>query len=205
MDRGPRVILIGGSSHAGKSTVAARLAERPGWTKVSTDTLARHPGRPWKTAPDVVPRHVAEHYLDLDVDELIASVLAHYRSLRPMIEYLVRWHAGNEAVERLVLEGSAVWPEGLAGMGAPGVAGVWLTGADALFEERIRRESRYDEADTRGRAMIDKFIGRTLRFNRVMMDEVLRLGLPFVEVGPSTDLREVAEQCASRAASLPDV
>ena len=202
MDREPRVLLIGGSSNIGKSTVAARLADRPGWTTVSTDSLARHPGRPWKTAPDVVPPHVAEHYLGLDVDELIASVLAHYRRLRLMMEYLVRWHAGNDAADRLVLEGSALWPEGLAGIGAPGVAGVWLTGPDALFEARIHRESRYHEADARGRAMIDKFIGRTLRFNHVMMDEVLRLGLPFVEIEPSADPRDVAEACAIRAAPL---
>lgn len=42
-----RVILIGGSSHAGKSTLAQALAAELGWSYGSTDKRARHPGRPW--------------------------------------------------------------------------------------------------------------------------------------------------------------
>src|SRR5215468_118437 len=58
------VILIGGTSHTGKSTVAKRIAERLGAICVSTDSLARHPGRPWPAAREVPP-HVVEHYLQL--------------------------------------------------------------------------------------------------------------------------------------------
>jgi 2-phosphoglycerate kinase len=42
-----RVILIGGSSHVGKSTLGQSLAAKLGWSYCSTDKLARHPGRPW--------------------------------------------------------------------------------------------------------------------------------------------------------------
>ncbi len=42
-----RVILIGGSSHAGKSTLGQAIAAKLGWSYRSTDKLARHPGRPW--------------------------------------------------------------------------------------------------------------------------------------------------------------
>ena len=47
MDEDTRVILIGGSSHTGKSTAAREIAGRLGWSHLSTDSLARHPGRPW--------------------------------------------------------------------------------------------------------------------------------------------------------------
>ena len=40
-----RVILIGGSSHVGKSTLAQSLASKLGWRYISTDSLARHPGQ----------------------------------------------------------------------------------------------------------------------------------------------------------------
>lgn len=40
-----RVILIGGSSHVGKSTLAQYQAAKLGWNYRSTDKLARHPGR----------------------------------------------------------------------------------------------------------------------------------------------------------------
>ncbi|MEL7245323.1 MAG: 2-phosphoglycerate kinase, partial [Cyanobacteria bacterium J06573_2] len=42
-----RIILIGGSSHVGKSTLAQSLANKLNWNYISTDKLARHPGRPW--------------------------------------------------------------------------------------------------------------------------------------------------------------
>ncbi|MEK1850498.1 MAG: hypothetical protein AAAC48_01095 [Phyllobacterium sp.] len=47
IDTNLRVILIGGSSNVGKSTVADALAEKLGRCCVSTDSLAKHPGRPW--------------------------------------------------------------------------------------------------------------------------------------------------------------
>ena len=49
-----KVILIGGSSHVGKSTVSESLAETLGWSHLSTDRLAAHPGRPWRPAPEKV-------------------------------------------------------------------------------------------------------------------------------------------------------
>ena len=64
-----KVILIGGSSHVGKSTVSQSLATRLGFSHVSTDNLARHPGRPWKRAPEKVSGYIAEHYLSLSIDE----------------------------------------------------------------------------------------------------------------------------------------
>ena len=73
-----RVLLIGGTSHVGKSTLAKALAARLGGEHVSTDTLARHPGRPWATSSGPFPRHVAAHYLSLSVDELTTEQLRHY-------------------------------------------------------------------------------------------------------------------------------
>lgn len=58
----PKVILLGGTSHAGKSTLARAVASSLGWRTLSTDQLARHPGRPWALPPQFVPTHVDEHY-----------------------------------------------------------------------------------------------------------------------------------------------
>lgn len=83
-----RVVLIGGTSNVGKSTVGHAVAEKVGFDCLTTDGLARHPGRPWRTPEWEVPAHVAEHYGSLTVDELIASVLGHYDRLWPRIEEL---------------------------------------------------------------------------------------------------------------------
>ena len=57
-----RILLIGGASHVGKSTLAHSLASHLDCNYYSTDKLARHPGRPWQSEPKDIPQHVAEHY-----------------------------------------------------------------------------------------------------------------------------------------------
>jgi hypothetical protein len=89
-----RVLLIGGTSHAGKSTLAQAIAERLGWQYRSTDKLARHPGRPWAPEGGAVPDHVADHYRSLSVDELLADVLCHYAgNVWPLARALIATHA----------------------------------------------------------------------------------------------------------------
>ncbi|MFH9266170.1 hypothetical protein ACH4KN_18205 [Streptomyces sp. NPDC017546] len=134
--RDVRVVLIGGTSNTGKSTVAEAVAERLGFEHRSTDGLARHPGRPWRTPEHEVPPHVAEHYGTLTTDELLASVLDHYERLRPRIEKLITDRAGAGA-PGLVLEGSALWPTWVARLTGPRTAAVWLTAVDALGPARV--------------------------------------------------------------------
>lgn len=177
-----RVALIGGASHAGKSTTARALAARLGGEAVSTDSLARHPGRPWPTPTWVVPDHVAEHYRTLAPDALLASVLAHYRRIWPMVRERIGARAADVAAPPLVLEGSALWPALVAELDLPAVRAVWLTADDALFDARIRRESRLDQADPTGRQLIESFAARTRLYNATMLAQVRKLGLPLVEV-----------------------
>ncbi|MCI3131734.1 hypothetical protein [Phenylobacterium aquaticum] len=172
------MILIGGSSHAGKSSIARHLAARQGWTAASTDHLGRHPGRPWRPAGEAVPAHVAAYYLELSTEAQIADVLRHYEILWPAIEALVRRHAEDQSQPRLVLEGSAIWPDRVAGLDVDGVAAVWLTAPPALFEARILAESDHAGADDRGRALIEAFLARTLAFDAVLRDAAERLGAP---------------------------
>ena len=197
------MVLIGGTSHVGKSTTAQRLAERLGWPYASTDKLARHPGRPWASKLFEPPPHVAEHYLSLGADDLIASVLAHYGdNVWPLARDLVRSHADDPAAERLVLEGSALWPPFVAGLHWQAVSAVWLTASDELIERRILAESGHSDAGERGRRAIEAFLGRSLGFNRVMMDEVKALGLPFVTAHDGDSVEALMDACLSEMRPL---
>jgi 2-phosphoglycerate kinase len=111
-----RVILIGGASGVGKSTTARSLAARLGWDCISTDRLARHPGRPWTADPrqDPVPDHVLGHYRALSVEELATRLLRHYEQLWPTVAALIIRLASNPGSTRLVLEGSGILPDGVA-------------------------------------------------------------------------------------------
>ena len=170
------VTLLGGSSHVGKSTIARKIAEEQGGEVLSTDTLARHPGRPWG---EVGRRpHVIEHYLTLSVEQLLADVLRHYReNVWPQVVEAIKSAKGP-----LVIEGSALWPESVATLQKEGVSAVFLTASDDLFRRRIHAESRFDELVGTERELVEKFLARTLLYNERMNEAVARLGLESVNV-----------------------
>jgi len=200
-----RVALIGGTSHAGKSTTAQALAARLGWRCVSTDSLARHPGRPWRTAPDVVPPHVVEHFSTLGAEALLGSVLEHYRAnVWPTVEALVA-EASGPTGGRLVLEGSALLPDLVASLANPLARAVWLTASDDVIEARICRESGFEVRDAAGRRLIEAFADRSKRYNAAILADVRRLGLPVVELGASATVDDVVDAalvCLRQPASL---
>jgi adenylate kinase family enzyme len=78
MKTGSGAILIGGTSHLGKTTLSKLLADGLDTQPVSTDSLTRHPGRPWQTGSSPVPDKVTHHYQELSTDELVEDVLQHY-------------------------------------------------------------------------------------------------------------------------------
>lgn len=200
MKREPRVILIGGSSHLGKSTLAAALGARPGWTHISTDSLARHPGRPWPQAGRPVREHVAEHYLSLSVDDLIENVLRHYKSMWPGIAELITSHATDPKTERLVLEGSALWPTSVATLDVEGVRAIWLTAGEDLFRKRIEKNAGYEAATGDHKIMIEKFLGRTVAYNEEMMRMVENHGLTSLDVEAAFSGEDLAAAALKRLA-----
>ncbi|MFB8073149.1 AAA family ATPase [Streptomyces californicus] len=197
--RDVRVVLIGGTSNTGKSTVAGRLAERLGFEHRSTDGLARHPGRPWRTPEHEVPPHVAEHYATSAPDELLASVLAHYERLWPRIEGLITDRA-RPGSAGLVLEGSALLPERVARLTVPRTAAVWLTADDAVLRDRVRTAGRYARASEEERLLMDRFLARTHRFQTRTVEAVESLGLARLDVGGGRTVEELADAVMATAA-----
>ncbi|MDF6021016.1 hypothetical protein [Streptomyces sp. JH34] len=191
---GVRVVLIGGTSNVGKSAVAQAVADRLGFDCLSTDSLARHPGRPWRTPEREVPAHVAEHYGTLTVDELIRSVLDHYERLWPRIEELITTTAtGGGAGTGLVLEGSALRPVPVAGLKVRHTAAVWLTADVTVLRARVHATGHYDTATTREQLLMDAFLARTERYQRLMIDAVDGLGLDRIDTGAGHAVADLAE------------
>lgn len=198
--RDVRVVLIGGTSNTGKTTVAEAVAERLGFEHRSTDGLARHPGRPWRTPEHEVPPHVAEHYGTLTTDELLASVLDHYERLWPRVEELITDRAGAGA-PGLVLEGSALWPTWVARLTVPRTAAVWLTADDTVVRDRVRSAGRYEEATDAERHLMDRFLARTVRYQAPMLDAVAALGLCRIDTGGGRTVEELADAVMSALAA----
>jgi 2-phosphoglycerate kinase len=190
-----KVLLIGGTSSVGKSTLAEALGARLGWTCTSTDRLGRHPGRPWKVADRLVPPHVTSHYSAQPVADLTTEQLRHYERMWPAIESLVRAHGRENGPGRLIIEGSGVWPDRAAGVTGSTVAGIWLTASAETLRERIYSASRYSELTGHERFLVDQFVGRTERYNEIMLSAVRRLELPLVDVDSAPSLDGLLERC----------
>ncbi len=178
MGRPARVLLIGGTSHVGKSTLAATLAERLGWQLLSTDQLARHPGRPWRSDAQALPEVVVQHYSTLATAELTAEVVRHYeRNVWPIAEAIVRCRVANPYDDGLVLEGSAVLPQRVAEAGLERVSAIWLQAPGTEIEARIRASSGYAGREPHERQLIDAFLDRSLAFGALLATQVAALGL----------------------------
>ncbi|MBW4688911.1 MAG: 2-phosphoglycerate kinase [Komarekiella atlantica HA4396-MV6] len=193
-----RVILIGGSSHVGKSTLGQSLAAKLGWSYRSTDKLARHPGRPWVgTNGKAIPEHVAEHYGTSSVGALFLDVLSHYeKNVLPQVEAIVHSHASDLSTECLILEGSALWPGFVANLvGENGVKAIWLTASDQLFCYRIFSESNFYNVGEDKKHLIQKFLGRTLFYNKRMREKVERLGFICIDVESLSIADELSKKC----------
>ncbi|MGL5942844.1 MAG: AAA family ATPase [Waterburya sp.] len=193
-----RVILIGGSSHVGKSTLGRSLAEKLGWSYRSTDKLARHPGRPWVSTNDkTIPEHVAEHYRTLSVNALLSDVLSHYKNnVLHQVETIVDSHVSDLSTECLILEGSALLPGFVANLvNKNGVKAIWLTASDELLRNRILSESNFERVGIDQQYLIQKFLARTLLYNQRLRQEVEQLEFKYIDVDYVSIPDELAEKC----------
>ncbi|MDJ0635945.1 MAG: hypothetical protein QNJ34_22355 [Xenococcaceae cyanobacterium MO_188.B29] len=193
-----RVILIGGSSHVGKSTLGRSITEKLGGRYLSTDSLARHPGRPWVNAnKNYIPEHVAEHYRNLSIDALFLDVLSHYeKNVLPQVEAIIHSHVSNRSVECLIIEGSALYPTLVANLVKDNsIKVIWLTARERLFRNRILSESNFDNVGEEEKYLIQKFLDRTLLYNKRMKKEVDRLGFFCINVESVSTTDELAKKC----------
>lgn len=193
-----RLLLIGGSSHVGKSTLAQSLASHLRWNYCSTDQLARHPGRPWQAKVEDIPKHVADHYQWLLADELLEDVLQHYRkNVWPLIEHMLTLHATDWSSEKLVMEGSALLPELVVTLNFENISTLWLTANNEFLKQRIYTTSQYETKSTYEKMLVDKFLQRNCLYNDRIMDAVAQLGLVSLNVEDASTTEELMSMCLS--------
>lgn len=197
-----KVLLIGGTSHVGKSTLARYLADGLGWEHRATDKLAKHPGRPWRNDGGEVPAHVRAHYAALSADELVEEVLEHYgKNVFPQVDDMVRTCASNPSAKGLVLEGSAVWPGCVNPLISDRIGVVWLIGSEELLVKRIHAESGYDKKPPQDRLWIDAFLKRTIKFAARLEKVVREQPLPAVELRETESVEMLAGRCLQALAA----
>jgi 2-phosphoglycerate kinase len=199
-----KLILIGGASHVGKSTLAQYLAAHLNCNYCSTDKLARHPGRPWQPKLADIPKHVVDHYQLLSANELIIDVIDHYReNVWHSIEDIVTSHVDNPSSDKMVIEGSALLPELVNTLKADNISRIWLIASNEFLRHRIYMESQYEIKSPFEQTLIDKFCQRNCLLNNQIIETVDRLGLVSFDVEQVATRDELIERCLSVVANSP--
>lgn len=134
-------LLIAGTPHYCKSTLARRVGAALQWPVTSTDELARHPGRPWPRPPELVRKY----YENLS-DETI--------------DHFLRWHHVvelNAAAAMSMVEGPARALQLVDALAAAGpLEGYWpLHAARAELLWRLDRPTEAHAAYARATACAD--------------------------------------------------
>ncbi len=101
----------------------------------------------------------------------------------------------DDSIDRLILEGSAIWPDTVVILKLPNVAAVWLQPSEELLRTRIFKASRFTERAESRQEMITKFLGRACLYNQRMTEAVKRFGLKTVKVGPTSSVEDSAKRC----------
>lgn len=180
----PKVILVGGPSHSGKSTTAKLIASRMGYEYCACDKLARHPGRPWAIGGKDIPEHVRQHYRDLSPPELMHEVYNHYqKNVRPLVDNIISGRLAEDKAEGLVLEGSALLPGLLTHrLTDPRVFAIWIALDNDEIRKRIVKESNYDHQVPDVKFLIDKFCVRNKLLAALISSEVDRYSCQSISV-----------------------
>jgi len=188
-------ILIAGTSHVGKSTLAGLLSEKLGCEAISTDSLARHPGRPWPG----IPAPVEDYYTQLSAETIHWFLKVHHQNIWPLIRSLIdnTSGTGNPAI----FEGAALRPEFISPLLGGTVAGVFLHAGNDFLLERMRSHAQYDDATASQRRIMDAFIERSLRENTEMLASAQQHHVPVVDVTKPQALETLVADLAARAAT----
>lgn len=187
--------MIFGTSHVGKSTLGGELGETLGWPTLSTDALARHPGRPWPK----VPGPVAEYYSRLTDETINWFLRVHHRNMWPLVRRMI-----DDALREkrpLIFEGTALRPEFIAELTREKVLAIGLHANQTFLRDRMEAESLYFRQDAGARLLIDKFIARSLLDNEKIVETSSRHGLRLVNVANSSDLDRLGEELTDILAS----
>ncbi len=195
MAAAPSVLLIFGTSHVGKSTLADRLGEILEWRVESTDTLGRHPGRPW---PEV-KEPVAEYYSSLTDETIYWFLRVHHENMWPLLRQKIS--GACKANAGLILEGTALRPEYIAELDGQQVSAIGLHADPNVIRKRIERESSYSKRADGHKLLIDKFIARSLSDNDDIKEAAEQHGLRLVNVADLQSLDRIADELAGVFAS----
>lgn len=182
----PNVILIGGVSGAGKTTLGKALANRLGAERLTVDDLAAgargittaesHPGLHGMTQA-VTGLNWIEYCISRSVEQLTSDATAEHLAMWPAVQGVIRLHASKGP--QIVIDGWYFRPEMISELDNDNVASFWLVAKREVLEER---ERNFDEGRNSSDAerFLANFLGRSYWYNDLIEEQAKRFDLPIL-------------------------
>ncbi len=168
----PKGLLICGTSHCGKSTLAAALGRQTGATVLATDQMARHPGRPW---PQPRP-HVVDFYQNLSDVSRLTLLQHHYQTMQGLILQAIQSQSGP-----YIIEGSALRPDAATVYRGHSCEVICLTAPPDVLADRIYRESGYAGLNPDQRSLVQAFVRRSLADQDIILATASQLDVMVID------------------------
>lgn len=191
----PKVILIGGTPGAGKTTLGSALATRLGVTSLTIDDLVTAVIA--VTTPETHPGlHVMrkgphyEYYTNSSVDELTTDATARHEATWPMVKQLIRKYVNLG--RGIVIDGWHLRPSWVDQLALENVWSGWLVIDPEVLERRERQNEGWLKGSSDPEKMFNNFMGRSLWYNNLIKEEASALDMNIL---PQDGNKSVEELC----------
>jgi 2-phosphoglycerate kinase len=174
----PTVILIGGASGAGKTTLASALASRLGSDSMSADDLFiaaktfttphTHPGMHVMNVPNYI-----DYFTNSTVDKLTADATEQHQAFWPVIERVIRFRLLEH--RPIVIDGWFFRPKWISELNLDNVRSFWLVADSQVLEKREREQGTW-ERSSNPEQMIQNHLGRSYWYNDLIRRQAEELG-----------------------------
>ena len=182
----PIILLVGGATGTGKSTVATEAAHRLGITRVTSTDFIRQTMRAFFSR-EFMP---SIHYSSFDAGASVADSETGDPTLLGFLEQTRNVLVGaRAAIDRALEEGWSMVLEGVhlvPGMLPPRIAGALVVHCVLSIESESRHASHFviRDADSDGVRPVDKYtksLGEIRTIQRYIVDRARRAGVPVIE------------------------
>ena len=196
-----KIVLIGGVSGAGKTTLGRALAKKLDAISLTADDLAlaaRAVTTP-ETHPDLHRMNIpnaANYFTDSTVQKLIDDAEAQHEAVWPAIERVIQVRSKEK--HSMVIDGWFMHPSWVAALDHPNVHSFWLVAERHVLYQREQTLSHMLGKSSDHDRMLHIFLGRSYWYNDLINKEATEYNMNILRQDGTVTLEDLCTKVISQ-------